>query len=209
MKKHLVILLIFLAALFASGESNAQFALGLKLGYTASKLNTDLDSIKSGLSSGFHVGAFARIGKRVHLQPEFYYTLSGATFENLGVNTINDWKQKVTVGTLDIPVLIGFTILDANIVKWRIMVGPQASFVVNSKIEDVSLTGPIETSDLNTTNWYLQAGTGLDVLFLTLDIRYQSGLNSLINDVTGSNGTTYPVNSKGNVFVVSLGFKIL
>jgi hypothetical protein len=155
------------------------------------------------------VGAFARIGKRVHLQPEFYYTLSGATFENLGVNTINDWKQKVTVGTLDIPVLIGFTILDANVVKWRIMVGPQASFIVNSKIEDVSLTGPIEKSDLNTTNWYLQAGTGIDVLFMTLDIRYQSGLNSLINDVTGNNGTSYPVNSKGNVFVVSLGFKIL
>lgn len=209
MKKTIVVLAVIITGLFAPEQSSAQFAFGLKLGYNASKLSTNIDSIKSSMNSGFHVGAFARIGKRVHLQPEFYYTLSGATFENLGVNTINDWKQKVTVGTLDIPVLVGFTILDAKIFKWRIMVGPEASFVVNSKIEDVSLTGPIEKSDLRTTNWYIQAGTGIDVLFLTLDLRYQAGLNSLINEVTGTDGKVYAVNSKGNLFVVSLGFKIL
>ncbi|MEI6900994.1 MAG: porin family protein [Bacteroidota bacterium] len=209
MKKTIAVLVVIVAGLFVSEQSTAQFAFGLKLGYNASKLSTNIDSIKSSMSSGFHIGAFARIGKRVHLQPEFYYTMSGATFENLGVKTINDWKQKVTVGTLDIPVLVGFTIMDAKIFKWRIMVGPEASFLVNSKIQDVSLTGPIEKSDLRTTNWFIQAGTGIDVLFLTLDLRYQAGLNSLINEVTGTDGKVYPVNSKGNLFVVSLGFKIL
>ncbi len=209
MKKIIFVLIVVGASFFASKQTFAQFDFGLKLGYNASKLSTNLDSIKSSMNSGFHVGAFARIGKRVHLQPEFYYTLSGATFENLGLNTVNDWKQKVTVGTLDIPVLVGFTIINSGIFKWRIMVGPEVSFVVNSKIEDVSLTGPIEKSSLNTTNWYIQAGTGIDVLFLTLDIRYQAGLNSLINDVTGNDGEVYPVNSKGNLFVVSVGFKIL
>ncbi len=209
MKKLIGLLILFITFIFTSELSYAQFDLGLKIGYNASKLNTNIDSIKSSMSSGFHVGAFARIGKRVHLQPEFYYTLSGATFENLGISTVNDWKQKVTVGTLDIPVLIGFSIIQSKLFKWRIMVGPEVSFVVNSKIEDVNLTGPIEKSSLNTVNWYIQAGTGIDVLFMTLDIRYQAGLNSLINDVTGSSGTVYPVNSKGNLFVVSLGFKIL
>lgn len=212
MKKLIVVLIIIVAALFTSEQSNAQFAFGLKLGYTASKLSTNLDSIKSTMSSGFHIGAFARIGKRVHLQPEFYYNISGATFENLGLNTVNDWKQKVTVGTLDIPVLVGFSIIQTKTLKWRIMVGPEVSFVVNSKIQDVNLTGPIEKSDLRTTNWFIQVGTGIDFLFLTLDVRYQAGLNSLINDVTktvGTTTTTYPVNSKGNVFVVSLGFKII
>ena len=166
------------------------------------------------MGNGFHVGAFLRIGSRVHLQPEFYYTLSGATFENLGLSTVNDWKQKVTVGTLDIPVLIGFSIIQSKAIKWRIMVGPEVSFLVNSKIEDMNqnVTGPIEKSDLRTTNWFIQAGTGIDFLFLTLDLRYQAGLNSLINDVTktvGSKTTTYPVNSKGNLFVFSLGFKII
>ncbi len=209
MKKTCFILIVFILTLFTSEQSNAQIDFGIKLGYNASNISTSIDSIKSSMRSGFHAGVFARIGKRVHLQPEFYYTLSGATFENLGIGTIDDWKQKVTVGTLDVPVLIGFTIIQSKLLKWRIMVGPEASFVVNSKIENLNLTGPIEKSDLNTTNWYLQAGTGLDILFMTLDIRYQTGLNSLISDVTGSNGTVYTVNSKGNVFVISLGFKII
>ena len=210
MKKPIVVLAIFVTALFASEQSHA-FDFGLKLGYTASKLSTNIDTIKSTMGNGFHVGAFVRIGKRVHLQPEFYYTLSGATFENLGVGTIDDWKQKVTVGTLDVPVLIGFNIIQSKAIKWRIMVGPEASFVVNSKIEDMNpdVTGPIEKANLRTTNWFIQVGTGIDFLFLTLDVRYQAGLNSLINDVTGKNGTVYPVNSKGNLFVVSLGFKII
>jgi hypothetical protein len=209
MKKTVFILVIIFAALIISEKGHAQFALGLKAGYNASKLNTNIDSIKSSINSGFHIGAFARIGNRVHLQPEFYYTLSGGTFENIGLHTVNDWKQKVTVGTLDIPVMIGFEIINSSIFKWRIMAGPEASFVINSKIEDVSLTGPIEKSNLHTTNWYIQAGTGIDVLFLTLDIRYQTGLNSLITEVTGTDGTKYSVDSKGNLFVVSVGFKIL
>jgi hypothetical protein len=207
--KKIFVLVIFAAILLPAKQACAQFDFGIKIGYNASKLNTSIDSIKSSMNSGFHIGVFARIGKRVHLQPEFYYTLSGGTFENVGVNTVNDWKQKVTVGTLDIPVLLGINIIQSNILKWRVMVGPQASFVVNSKIQDVSLTGPIEKSDINTVNWFIQAGTGIDILFMTLDVRYQAGLNSLIKDVTASNGTAYPVNSQGNSFVVSLGFKLL
>ncbi|MCX6276999.1 MAG: porin family protein [Bacteroidetes bacterium] len=209
MKKLIVILTVFIAATFSSETTFAQFAFGFKLGYNASKLSANIDSIKSSMSSGFHVGAFARIGKKVFLQPEFYYTLSGASFENLGPSTVNDWKQKVTVGTLDIPVLIGINIFQTKIFKWRIIAGPMASFVVNSKITDVNLTGPIEKSDINSVNWYLQAGTGIDVLFLTLDIRYQVGLNKIINEAISSNGTVYPVNSTGNMFIVSVGFKVL
>lgn len=202
---------MFFAALFSSEQSSGQFAFGLKLGYNASSLSTNLDTIKSDMGSGFHAGAFVRIGRRVHLQPELYYTLSGTTFQ-VGTNPLTDWKQKITVGTLDVPVLIGFTVIETKIFKWHIVVGPEASFVVNSKVENVSLAGPIQKSDLRTTNWFLQAGTGIDVLFLTLDIRYQAGLNSMIGDVTTpANGytTPYPVNSRSNLLVVSLGFKII
>jgi hypothetical protein len=209
MRKTFIILILFVAALFTSEKSAGQFVFGLKLGYNASKLSTDLDSIKSSFGSGFHAGAFFRIGKRVHLQPEIYYTLSASSVENQGTNTLNNWEQKITVGSLDIPVLVGINIIQSKLIKWRIMAGPEVSFVVNSKIKDVSLTGPVENSNINTTNWYIQAGTGIDILFLTLDLRYQAGLNSIINDVTASDNKVYPVNSKGNLFVVSLGFKLL
>jgi hypothetical protein len=207
MKKILILLLVF----FLSAEvTNAQFGFGLKLGYNASKLTSEVDSIKSSMNSGFHAGVFVRFGKRVYLQPEAYYTFSGGTFEKTVGETADLWKQKVTIGTLDIPVLVGFKIIKSKLLTWRIFVGPEVSFLVNSKVKDVNLTGPIESSDINSVNWYGQAGTGIDLWFLTLDLRYQFGFNTVINEVTktvGTTQTTYPVNSKSNLFLVSLGFK--
>ena len=208
MKKILVLLFI----LFLSAEvSFGQFSFGLKLGYNASTLSTDFDDIKSSMNSGFHVGAQFRFGKRLYIQPEAYYTFSGATFTQNVDSIVDGWEQDVRIGTLDIPVLLGYKIVNSKIFKLRIMAGPGVSFLVNSKVKDVSLTGPIEDSDLNSVNWFAQAGAGIDVLFLTLDIRYQWGLNNMINDVTSAVGTTttYPINSKANLFLVSLGFKIL
>ncbi len=204
MKKYLM---IFLVLFLGTELTYGQLTLGIKAGYTASKLSSDLDTIKSTLNSGFHIGAFARIGKRIYVQPEFYYNLSGATFK-----ISNKWEQKVKVGSLDIPVLLGIKVIDTKLVNWRIMAGPEISFVVNKKVKNVSLTGPITTDNVNKVNWYLQAGTGVDVLFLTLDIRYQLGLNNFINDVktqAGSTTTKYPLNSKSSMWVVSLGWKIM
>ncbi|MCX6247516.1 MAG: porin family protein [Bacteroidetes bacterium] len=213
MKKFSLLLAILI---FTAGATFGQFNFGLKIGYNASKLSTSLDSITSSFNSGMHFGAFFRfgLGKKIYIQPEAYYTLQGGLFKNDAANTLNNWEQKVTVGTLDIPVLIGFKLINAKIVNWRIMAGPMVSFVVNSKIKNVSLTGPITSSDITKLNWYMQVGTGVDLWFLTLDIRYQVGLNHMINsaqyeDSNGNpTGTEYLLNAKNNMWVVSLGFKI-
>jgi hypothetical protein len=38
---------------------------------------------------------------------------------------------------MDIPVLIGFKLINLKVVNWRIMAGPMASFVVNSKVKNM------------------------------------------------------------------------
>jgi hypothetical protein len=192
------ILLIVVIAFFVTELSYGQFALGIKLGYNASKLSTDLDSISSSFNSGFHVGVFSRFGKRLYLAPELQYTLSGSTLST------NEWKQKVTIGSVDVPVLVGFKIIHSDLITWRIELGPQASFLVNSKIKDInSVAGPINDASLNNVNWYVLAGTGIDILFLKLDVRYQYGLNQLIQDAGA-----YQLDTKGQMIVVSLGWKI-
>jgi hypothetical protein len=201
------ILILFVVLFFSAEFAEAQFCFGLKLGYNASTLSTSLDSIKASFNSGFHVGAYVRFGKRFYVQPEAYYTFSGATFKLDSI--VDSWEQDVRIGTLDVPVLLGYKIVNSKTFKLRITAGPGVSFLVNSHIKNVTLTGPVEESDLNSVNWFVQAGAGVDVLFLTLDIRYQWGLNSMISDVTNAAGTNYPVNSKPNMFLVSLGFKIL
>jgi hypothetical protein len=198
------ILLICVIALFATELSYGQFALGIKVGYNANKLSTNLDSIKSSLSSGFHVGIFSRIGKRLYFAPELLYTLSGGEFTHEGTSLTSGWSEKITIGSMDIPLLLGFKIIHSKVVTWRIEVGPEVSFVVNSKIKNTeSFTGPITTSDINTANWYVLGGTGIDVLFLSLDVRYQYGLNQMIADAQN-----YSFDTKNSMFNVSLGFKI-
>ncbi|MEI7982481.1 MAG: porin family protein [Bacteroidota bacterium] len=203
------IVFLFVFVLCVTSFSYGQFALGIKVGYNANKLSTNLDTVKTQVNSGFHVGIWTRFGKRFYVAPELQYTMSGAVFSNEGNLTTNNWKQKITIGSLDIPVLVGFKIIHSDFITWRIELGPQASFIVKKKVEDEnSILGPIKESSLSSMAWYVLGGTGIDILFLKLDIRYQYGLNQLIKDVQTSGSTSASFDSKNQMFVVSLGFKI-
>ncbi len=198
MKKLIVILLFFIPVLFSAETSFGQLNLGIKVGYNASKLSTNLDSISSNFKSGFQFGAFVRIGKKVYLQPEVYYISQGGVF----TSNLHNWKETVKIGSLDVPVLLGFKLMDLKLVNIRIFAGPEASFVVNKSIaEGGTSTGPLTSGDFKSVNWSIQAGAGVDVLMFTLDIRYQAGLSQMINK------SQY--DSKNNVWVVSLGWKII
>jgi hypothetical protein len=198
MKKFILLLFMVCAASYAF----SQIKFGPKIGYNASKLSTTADSISSQFKSGFQFGAFVRIGKKFYLQPELYYTTQGGILEK--DSSAQSWKQNIKLGSLDVPVLVGFKIINTDLVNLRVMAGPMASFIVNKKITEMnSITGPVTSSDIKNVNWYIQAGAGVDIWFFTLDVRYQIGLNKIINDVSN-----YQFNTTNNVWVVSLGFKI-
>jgi len=207
MKKLIIILLFLVPGLFHAETMFGQLNLGIKVGYNASKLSTNLDTVKTNFKSGFQIGAFVRIGKKLYLQPELYYTTQGGVFTS---NTLNNWKQTIKIGSLDVPVLVGYKLIDTKLVNLRILAGPTASFVVNKSIaEGGTSTGPITNGDLKSVNWSIQAGAGVDIWQLTFDIRYQIGLNQLVKDVTDISNQTWKFDSKNNVWVISLGYKIL
>ena len=210
MKKRFIVILCMTVAVILSSNltSYGQFALGIRIGYNANKLSTDIDTIKSEFNSGFNASVWAHFGKRLYFAPELRYTLSGGVFTEEGNVSTSGWKQKITVGSMDIPLLLGFKIIHSKAITWRIELGPEMSFVLNEKVKELNdITGPITTSDINSANWFVMAGTGIDVLFLNFDIRYQYGLNAMIKDVSTSTGTLN-FNSKNNLISVSVGFKI-
>ena len=197
MKKIIVILILAVVSQFV--YAGGGFTIGPKVGYNASKLSNNIDTIQSDFKSGFSFGAFARIGKKIYLQPELYYTTDGGVFKS----NKYDWKQKVKLGNLNIPVLVGVSFIN-KIVNVRILAGPMVSFVVNKSISETGgITGSVKNADINNANWYIQAGAGVDIWKLTLDLRYQVGLNKIIKSVDNAQ-----FNSSGNEWVVSLGFKI-
>ena len=199
------ILLLFAFAFCVSSFSYGQFALGLKLGYNGSKLTTNVSTIKSDFNSGFHVGVWAHFGKRFYFAPEVLYCMSGGVFSSNGSVTSHDssWSEKITIGSLDVPLMVGFKIIHSDFITWRVELGPEVSFTMNKKITTDDLNPKIQASDINTANWYVLGGTGIDFLFLTFDVRYKYGLSQLISDASSQT-----FDAKNNVFLISLGFRI-
>jgi hypothetical protein len=195
MKNTLILIIILFAAL----DNFGQVSIGPKIGYSASKLSTDFDTIKESAKNNFQAGIFFRFGKKLYLQPEAVYATSGGTLKLEGGSA----KEEIKLNTLCVPVLVGYKLINAKVFNLRILAGPVANFVLNKTIDfNQSYPAPVQEADLKNVAWGMDVGAGVDILFLTLDLRYEIGLNNLY---AGSGSQSV----KSNVFIVSLGFKLL
>lgn len=209
MKKLFLIVLVSGISLFGY----SQFQVGLKGAVSMSSLTTDINDYENALKAGFQAGAYFRIGKKIHLQPEIYFAgKSGELsynfpWEGPEINV----KETVTLSTIDVPILLGLKIIDPPAFNIRLQAGPVASFVVNKNF-DITLDGIKEEPDdaykdaWSNMNWAMQFGAGVDVLFMTIDLRYELGLSNLYTSSEEAFIIHEQVNN--NLFFLSVGFKI-
>lgn len=200
-------LIASIVLVIATTSLMAQFSVGPKIGYTASSLSTDSDDIKEDFNNTLHFGAFARLGGKTYLQPELLFMTKGTNF---GYTIPDGAEQEVKLNTIDIPVLLGFKLIDLKIADIRAMAGPVGSFVINNDVNATNLAGQVEElekDDIKDANWGLQAGVGADFLSLSLDIRYHFGLTSMYEEGFLDDFNTD--NVKNNSFLITLGWKIL
>jgi hypothetical protein len=98
---------------------------------------------------------------------------------------------------------VGYKLINAKVINLRVLAGPTANFIIGKNLEaDDLVEDPLQDSDLKNTSWGLDLGAGVDVFFLTLDIRYEIGLNNIYDGDTDAS-------MKSNLFIVSLGFKLM
>jgi len=191
----------------ASGFAFGQFSIGPKIGFNTSTLTTDKDSITSSLTNNFNFGVFVRLGKKIYLQPEINWLTTGGVFKKQSIGSLSPVKQTIEMKTVEIPIIVGWRIINLGVGNIRILAGPSASIVTNKKItteNGSNLTDLIEDADIEDMVWGFNVGAGADILMFTLDVRYQMGLNDVITKVNN-----FDYNSKNNMFAVSLGWKIL
>jgi hypothetical protein len=206
MKKITMLFAFMMAVSFAF----SQISLGPKIGFNTSKLTDDADQIKTDLSTSFNFGAFVRLGKKIYIQPEVNWLTRGGVFETVDASSLNPIKQEIELKTIEIPLLVGWRVINLGVGNIRIMAGPSASIVTNSSVSTTSsagLIGPIKDTDLDDFEdlvWGFNAGVGVDILMFTLDVRYQMGLNEVIPKIEN-----FDFYSKSNIFAVSLGWKII
>lgn len=189
--------ILFLAILVSSGLYAQLPNFGIKVAATASTLNTaDLNAnLDSENHLGYSLGAFVRLNSgKMYLQPELNYN-NRSTEIKLATNNTDLFE----IGTIDVPLLVGLKVVDGKVFNLRVFVGPEASFALAKKVDGESYT----LDHINDLTWYMQAGIGVDVLFLTFDLRYEKGLSSFIEDYN-SDGSF-----KNNVWVFSLGLKFM
>ena len=216
MKKVLLASAMIMMSMF----SFAQLGLGIKGAVTMSNFTTDLSDIEEAAKTGFQFGGFVRIGDKWHLQPEIYFTAKNGQFNYDDIlvdpdNPINSITEKVnynvTLNTVDVPVLIGYKLIDPPLMNIRLQAGPVASMVTSKKfkidVDGVEQEVPDDAGDIyKDLNWGLQVGAGVDFLIFTVDLRYELGLSNIYDKPEGA---TEDQTFKNNVFFLSVGWKIL
>lgn len=211
---------LIISAILIVTSMQAQFHFGPQIGYNATRLTTNIDDITTSLGNNFLFGAFARFGEKIYVQPEVNWMTQGSVFKypevDLGGSDLSPFQQDIKLNSINIPVSLGWRIINLEIVNIRLAGGIAANIVTNKTInnsQDISdvdedLFKPITESDIEDLNWNYQVGVGVDVLMFALDVEYIGAFGEPIVGDIKYNEETHNISSSGNMFQVTLGWKI-
>ena len=199
-------LILVISAFLIITATQAQFHFGPQIGYTASKLTTNTSNITSSVKNNFLFGAFVRIGEKFYVQPEVNWLTQGGIWESEEMIGIDNHKLEMTYKTIQIPVSLGWRIIDLKLVNIRLFGGASANIALNKEMEINGITEPLEDSEWNDLVWQYQVGAGVDVLMFALDVKYVGGINDWNKNDFVFDGNT--ISTKANLFMVTLGWKI-
>jgi len=217
MKKLFLTIALVSYSLSISAQS---FSWGPKIGIAVPSIKvSDVQDVNSGAQAlslledvngkvSGHIGVFARISLLgFYIQPEL---LVSSSKSEVGFNIPTDdfnlesVMGEVKLNKLDIPVLIGKRFLKVL----RVNAGPVFTLPLNEDISFKNLTTNIEEVKTNYKSATIgaQIGAGLDLTFLTVDVRYELALQSLSEGISIGNAE-FAADQRVNQFLIAIGVK--
>ncbi len=217
MKKLFITIALVSCSLSISAQS---FSWGPKIGIAVPSIKvSDVQDVNSGAQAlslledvngkvSGHIGVFARISLLgFYIQPEL---LVSSSKSEVGFNIPTDdfnlesVMGEVKLNKLDIPVLIGKRFLKVL----RVNAGPVFTLPLNEDISFKNLTTNIEDVKTNYKSATIgaQIGAGLDLTFLTVDVRYELALQSLSEGISIGNAE-FAADQRVNQFLIAIGVK--
>lgn len=210
MKKILVLLLL---SCFISSRAQAQddgFRLGLRAGVSSTNLETEnlFSSENSNnfqlaienANYGYHVGLFARMGRKLYLQPEILFNSNSIDYKytdlSNGETVSSILKEKYQY--VDIPLMVG-----AKLGFFRIQGGAVGHIFLNSDTELTAIQEFTQNFKDLTLGW--QAGIGLDLGRFLIDLKYEGNFNHAGEHIVIS-GNQYQFSQMPTRMIASLGF---
>ena len=182
------------------------FRIGIKGGVNLSSVKVASLSTNLENKTGYQLGAFARIGRTIFLQPEVYFTAKEVNVDVLNSLTTNQGVVGFSQKSLDVPLLAGI-----KLGPLRVLAGPVASYAISASTSpDAAVKSYFSGTSqeiINRSSFSYQAGIGFDILNLSLDLRYEGAMSELKNTVAVPNGFTY--SQKPSYYQATIGFRIL
>jgi hypothetical protein len=208
MKNKLVTILLM--SMLTSSVAFSQIKFGIRGGINSSRMNgsTEVNTGDYKITCpnysviGYHAGLISQINLfSLFLQPELLYSSIHNDLEVYKLNSANPDEAiavKQTLNRIDIPVMVGIKL---KILKLE--AGPVASFIISNNSDLKSITS-YELQWNKATIGY-QAGLGLDVGKIALDVKYEGNLSKLGTGIDIGN-TTASFDTRLNQLIVSIGF---
>ena len=182
------------------------FRIGIKGGVNLSSVKVASLSTNLENKTGYQLGAFARIGRTIFLQPEVYFTAKEVNVDVLNSLTTNQGVVGFSQKSLDVPLLAGI-----KLGPLRILAGPVASYALSASTSpDAAIKSYFSGTSqeiINRSSFSYQAGIGFDILNLSLDLRYEGAMSELKNTVAVPSGFNY--SQKPSYYQATIGFRIL
>ena len=205
MKK--LIFVFAIAATFAT-VAQAQFKAGIKGGVTTYNMKlgdflvTNGDAAEDfGLAVkdakfGYQFGLWARLGKGLHLQPEILFSTNKVEYAiTEGGDT---FVGEETYANIDVPIMAGI-----KLGPLRAQAGPVARFFLGSDDKLANIIDDYE-SDHDRLKIGYQAGVGLDLWRVQLDLRYEGSLKHF-GDAISVGGQDFGLDGKAGRVVATVG----
>ena len=174
----------------------AQFEIKPTIGFNFSKLSTEPEGFDQSARVGYQLGGSIQFGKKLYFEPGIFWVNMSSELVHADIKDLN---YKTDISGMKIPVFIGYQIIggdDENILGLRVFGGPSMSWITSVKGDGDKL----EKDDFNSLLWGVDAGVGVDVWLLFLDVGYEWGLTKVfkgegVNDV------------KNNTIWINLGMR--
>ncbi len=201
--RYWIILLFTFCSLWSLADGPVN--IGIKYGTNSSVMMTNFDmvlnqNLQSDQINNHFAGAFLRLNAgSVYAQPEVYFNTKGGIIKPVNATEVPiPSATTFNYQSIDLPVLLGYKIINRDLIKFRLSLGPVFTFVTaNSFYTEIS---NLNVNDLSKRYMGWQIGAGLDIWFITLDARIENSSNILA-----------PENqfvAKNRAYLLSVGIKL-
>lgn len=165
----------FCLFLLCSTVTLAQIAIKPAVGINLTDFSKDPNTGKYKSKVGYQFGGSVAIGKRVYIEPGFYWVKK--TTEFVTENT-NQQDIRYDISGIRVPVTVGFNLLgsEKSIIGLRAFGGASAFMLTNTK--------NLDKDDLKSASWGVFAGAGLDLSIIFVEAKYEWSLTNITKDIS-------------------------